>query len=40
METHLGGYMAGNLVPFKAKYQAIKELAQKPEFLAEIAEAL
>jgi recombination protein RecT len=32
--------MAGNLVPFKAKYQAIKELAQKPEFLAEIAEAL
>ncbi|MHC4371164.1 MAG: recombinase RecT [Planctomycetota bacterium] len=32
--------MSGNIVPFKAKYQAIKQLAQKPEFLAEIAEAL
>ena len=32
--------MGGNLVPFKAKYQAIKERANDPSFLAEIASCL
>jgi recombination protein RecT len=32
--------MSGNIVPFKAKYQAIKERANDPSFLAEIASCL